>query len=358
VGLHFVYIRMTDYHSVRDSIIVEPSKITSLEYHLEHIPLGIISLRTDPGIAVFLMSENNDSLFLGTQLFSGKLPAGENVIMLKNTSGDKCYHHVFVTEGVVNAETTLPFFRNVMFRSNVSLQSLNLKFDNRVQPVKFNKKLSLSPLCYALSVSKKGYCDYVDTLDLSKPDANGLIYQVTMRKLGDTTSIVPSTGVPNVFQKYYANAGRWFIGVFDFGYTYSFVDNTHIVSVGTLSLRWKMLGLSLLNFDIPVYGQNQWNVLYNPKVSLILPFSKGGAFTFYGGLNINATTWYKQKKEDPSLKVPIYARGGISLLANKSGKTPFEIFGEYRAPIMNDNTEYNKTQLFRVGINFMFGIDK
>lgn len=368
VGFHYVQARLTDYKSVRDSFTVEPGEIYRHDYQLERLALGIATINTDPGIGIYLVRQDEEEPeFLGHTTITRKIPAGENVIILKNPSGLTCRYNLFVNDQEEHAPVTFPFERQLMIRTNAG-GDISLKGPKRpAYAVKANKKLTLDPLPYEITIMKRGYQPYHDTIDLTiPPKEKTTIYRANMRKLNDTIEHA-SLRKESPFQGFYDHAGTWFIGIIDFGYTFDFnsaiADPSrgfkHIVTLGALPFRYKMFGVSLADFEACV-TDSAWkeSICYKPRVSLFVPCGDSFAFHFYGGLGINL---YDLKNATASENKRMYAFGGISLRLNGAGRFPVDIFGEYKYPIKGvQQTELdnlNKTQLFRVGITFTGGID-
>ena len=133
------------------------------------------------------------------------------------------------------------------------------------------------------------------------------------------------------------------------------------MTAGVLPLRYRMLGLSLADFEVCV-NDKEWKQswYYKPKISLILPCDHGFAFTFYGGLAVNLydkkhktnRTTYKEQER-------LFVIGGASMRLNYVGKFPVDIFGEYKWPLSGVDKSLlgQREQLFRVGISFSGGFD-
>ena len=64
----------------------------------------------------------------------------------------------------------MPFERTLMVRTNVSGGEIQLG-NQYVRPyrIKANKKIKTVPMQYAITIDKKGYQPYRDTVDLTKP---------------------------------------------------------------------------------------------------------------------------------------------------------------------------------------------
>lgn len=362
-GLHFVQVRMTDYKSVRDTFTVESGQVYARNYELTPYALGEVSIQTDPDVAIYrVVPDETVPIFLGHTNYVGKLPAGENIIELKNVSGVTCQYHLFINEKKMH-NVTMPFRRKLMVRTNVVGGKITLatKYTKMPYRIKANKKMNSNPLQYVIDIDKRGYQPYHDTIDLAQPGTKLMIYRANLLKYGDT---IPRKRYqsPQFLQRFYDNAGTWFIGIIDFGYAFDFnggLGYRHLVDVGVLPFRYRMLGINPADFEISV-TDSAWvqSFAYRPKISLVLPCNRGFAFTFYGGVSVNLYDRYIAK-EKPVNGVRTDLLGGVSMRLNYVGKFPVDIFAEYKHPLSGvDKTVTSKAlQQFRVGINFAIGID-
>lgn len=363
-GPHFVQIRKTDYRAVRDSFTVVQGYPFIRDYQLEHVPHGNVNITTEDSIAIYRWNEiDKEQYFIGRGNYSGKLPVGRNRITLENLDGITCQYNMFVSEGETNPDKKFPFTRQMMIRTNVfGRPNVVLRSDRGSYEIKANKKAKVTPQKYTMYISKKGYETYVDSIDLSVPNVNKVVYRAHLQRIGDTIRTktdAPVRSDSKLLQRYYDNAGTWFIGIIDLGYTFSFVDTAHILHLGLAPFRYKMLGVSLLDFETGVSGkmsdQEFRNLCYVPKISLVLPCAEGFGFTLYGSMAVNLMDKYYG---DPTR---IYLIGGASMLINGAGKVPVNLFGEYRWPVKDDlkkTSLEHKEQLFRVGLNIAFGMDR
>lgn len=366
-GTHFVQFRLTDYAPIRDSIKVQSGQLTARDYTMTPIPIGWVAINTDPDIGIYhLDQETKEPSFIGHTSMAGKLPAGENIIELRNLEGYKCHYHLFVADKQELKEPIqMPFKRKLMIRTNAAVGDIVLQdtlgFGEHVHA---NKKLVMNPVRYSIAIDKKGYEPYRDTIDLSQQGVNYLIYHADLKKQGDTLAADPSKKPyesPKVFQKFYDNAGKWYIGLFNFGYSFDLNGDTkylHQAHFGSLALRYRIAQVNLADFEITV-NDGSWKeqVYYRPKLSVVLPCAKGLAFTVYGGLAVNLYDWSKKAET-----IRTYALGGASMKLNSVGKFPVDIFAEYKWPVYKGADTSKEAigareQLFRFGISFSSGID-
>lgn len=359
-GTHYVQIRMTDYSPVRDSFTVVSGQLSTHEYLLTPIPLGQITIHTESEIGIYLVVKDGEPIFLGHTDFHGKLPAGENVIELRNLDGVKCYYRIYLNDKEIHDPVTLPFKRELMIRKNIAGGTIKLKGPQQPEyQIKANKKIKLLPYPYALTVEKKGYITYKDTIDLSVTNSKSLIYRANVRRVGDTLQTNKSGyKSPAFLQRFYDNAGKWFIGIIDFGYSFDFNGGNgyrHQVHLGVLPFRYRMLGVNPADFEVTVNDGNIFKTLcYRPRLSLVLPCNHGFAFTFYGGASVNINDWYNKVE-----KIRTHLLGGVTMRFNYSGRFPMDLFAEYKYPVQGvDKSTIGKyEQLFRVGVIFTGGID-
>jgi len=310
-----------------------------------------------------------------------------------------------------NPSLTLPFQRSLILRTNVSGVKVAIRpeHDTHYRPIKPNKKLKLDPLKYEVMATRKNYMDYKDSIDLTREDQKEVIHHITMRTFADTYSTDTSVVLKQHHTRhdFYDRAGRWYIGVIQVGYNFSFAPETsvshyaHTFSAAFFPFRYKMFGMSLLEVEYaypksgkemfgldapyeedPKYGRTYdeadeiaslSTLVYKPTMSLVLPASKGFAFTFYGGVALNLVhflpSFTQASSENQKFyrkKIPQFsALGGMSLLFNYVGWLPMNIFAEYRYPFFRgeEGTFYpykdsGKEQFFRVGLNFSVGVDR
>jgi hypothetical protein len=366
VGLHYVQARLMDYTTVRDSFTVESGQVYARDYTLQRLALGIATITTDPEIGIYRRTQDDELVFLGHTTFTGKIPAGENIIELKNAAGITCQYHLFINDQEEHEPVVYPFTRKLMIRTNVG-KDITLKPGKRpAYAVKANSNMKLEPMKYVIKATRKGYQDYTDTIDLSDPGVTSIIYRADLRRLNDTLDH-PQMKKNQHFQRFYDRAGTWFIGVLDFGYTFDLnggqknADGSpafkHIITAGVLPFRYKMFGMSLADFEVAV-ADSLWkqSFCYKPRVSLFLPCSSGFAFHFYAGMSLNLYDLATQAAQKRMAVI-----GGASMRFNYVGRFPMDLFAEYQYPISGVQQStldaLNKAQLFRVGISFTGGVD-
>ena len=371
-GVHFMQARMVDYVSVRDSIVVTTGKLHVGDYTLPPIALGRVSITTDPEIGIYLKSQDEaePDRFLGRGNFTGKLPAGEDIIELRNLSGVRCHYSLFLNDKEDHTPLTLPFQRKLKIRSNRGGRKIMLKGGEfPAFQVKANKFLKLDPIKYEINVTKNGYAPYNDTIDLSDPKASKLIYRADLYKWSsDTGVVVPKRRTPPLLQRFYDNAGTFYVGVIGFGYTFDFGGEyggtmtqpafRHVVSLGILSMRYRMFGFNL--FDLEFAANDSLinrSICYRPTLSLYIPADKGFAVRLYGGVSLNAYDLISGPVGTNGNRM--YLLGGAAMRFNYVAKFPMDLFAEYKWPIngVDKSLISHRELLLRVGVSFSIGAD-
>lgn len=358
-GTHYIQIRLMDYRMIRDSFNIVAGQLSTHDYVMDPVPSGEVTIRTDPEIGIYLVVSDDQPIFIGHTEFHGKLPAGENIIELRNLEGMRCYYRIYLNDKEVHAPVSMPFQRKLMIRKNVTGGRITLK--GGLEPmyeIKANKRITLNPIPYAITVEKKGYTTYKDTIDLSVLNSKSLIYRANLRRIGDTIETKGGYKSPAFLQRFYDNAGTWFVGILDFGYSFDFNGGNgyrHQVHLGLLPFRYRMLGVNAADFEVTVNdGYIFKQIHYRPRLTLFLPCNHGFAFTIYGGAHVNLNDWYSKAE-----KIRTALLGGVTMRFNYNGNFPMDIFAEYKWPVQGvDQSEIGKKeQLFRVGIIFTGGID-
>ena len=371
-GLHYMQARLLDHATERDSIIVNNGKMNVRDYTLKPLALGIATINTDPDIGMNLkLTDEEGYRYLGHTAWTGKLPAGENIIELRNLTGVTCQYRIFINDKQEHEPVTFPFQRKLMLRTNKARRTITLKGgDYPPFEVKANKQMKLDPLKYEISVTKKGYEPYHDTIDLSDPQNIKVIYRADLTRLSNDSNATPRKRYksPERLQRFYDNAGTLYVGVIDFGYTFDLGGEfggslaapqfKHVVSLGVLPLRYRMLGLNLVDFEFIANDSAIGNTLcYRPTLSLYVPADRGFAARFYGGFSVNL-------HDRMGAKLPadqrLYIMGGAAMRFNYVGKFPVDLFAEYKWPINKgfDTSKISHQELcFRVGILCSIGVD-
>ena len=156
IGQHVIQVRHDDYRSAEETVTIENGELTAKSYELIKVPTGIVTIKTDDGVAI-LLRQDHDLIYKSSSEWTGKLPIGENEIVLRNTEGLECEYKILVDEDK-KMEKKLKFFRNLKVSaptgSKVMIQS-----DDESKEYSANKKLTLQPQEYTIVVSRKNYAD-------------------------------------------------------------------------------------------------------------------------------------------------------------------------------------------------------
>ena len=151
IGQHVIQVRHDDYRSAEETVTIENGELTAKSYELIKVPTGIVTIKTDDGVAI-LLRQDHDLIYKSSSEWTGKLPIGENEIVLRNTEGLECEYKILVDEDK-KMEKKLKFFRNLKVSaptgSKVMIQS-----DDESKEYSANKKLTLQPQEYTIVVSR------------------------------------------------------------------------------------------------------------------------------------------------------------------------------------------------------------
>ena len=190
IGQHVIQVRHDDYRSAEETVTIENGELTAKSYELIKVPTGIVTIKTDDGVAI-LLRQDHDLIYKSSSEWTGKLPIGENEIVLRNTEGLECEYKILVDEDK-KMEKKLKFFRNLKVSaptgSKVMIQS-----DDESKEYSANKKLTLQPQEYTIVVSRKNYADWISTVDLSPARSQYVKLNAVMYREGGSTSSSPSS---------------------------------------------------------------------------------------------------------------------------------------------------------------------
>lgn len=354
-GKHYVHIRMEDFMTIIDTFTVQSSTQFIRDYQMQHIAMGYVVIHTDKEVAIYrVLDQENQLLFLGKGESVGKMPAGEQTIVLRNTDQVECFYRIIVKEGTNEQSFSLPYTRDLKVRPNKELTHIQLQDEkHHTYELKAHRTKTLEPRLYTMTINRKGYPAYTDTLDLRLSERRHVVYHATMQKQGEEKSKVrPVYSDGSVRHRFYDNAGEWFFGVVDFGYQFDFAHYGHYLTFGLAPMRYKMLGFNLLDAELCVASNDtlqKMNFTYRPKIAAVLPCGRGFAWTFYGGATIGLN------------HSNIGLLGGTSMQINTSGICPINLYAEYRHPLKGadkDNTNVKAYERFRIGLSFSLGVDR
>ena len=370
IGEHIIAIERENYKMLKDTFTIERGLNYIESYKLEYKPTGNVSITTDKGVAIYRKDTLQDGGYdyFAYEQGAKKIPIGETKIMLKTVDGVSCEYDMFVNNDNHNEPVTFPFMRTVMFRSQPFVRpNIYLKGEKESYNISPHKKVKVLPQKYAMYVTKKGFQTYEDSIDLTTQDANKIVKYTYIHSDKDSLenkSHEPKKSSSKVRQSFYDNAGTWFFGIADIGYTFGFDGYTHHIDFGVLPFRYKMLGVNLFDFEIQAKsGSNIETLYYRPKLSLVLPCGRGFAFTLFGGASLNIHDAFVSTDQNIKKNARTRIFGGLSMLINASGKVPVSIFTEYQWPVVGpqEETKHAKDEavnLFRVGLNIALGFDR
>ena len=373
IGQHVIQVRHDDYRSAEETVTIENGELTAKSYELIKVPTGIVTIKTDDGVAI-LLRQDHDLIYKSSSEWTGKLPIGENEIVLRNTEGLECEYKILVDEDK-KMEKKLKFFRNLKVSaptgSKVMIQS-----DDENKEYSANKKLTLQPQEYTIVVSRKNYADWISTVDLSPARSQYVKLNAVMYREGGSTSSSPSSSSTSTgstrrtsrstdfLDRFYSYSGDFYIGVIGMGYTYNIVDKTHWLSFSLLPMRFKMFEMHLFdvetNITNPAAGgglMSRW--IYKPTLQLVIPVYQSLSINLYGGAGLDmnyALNTMAKKSIVASNDFYAAAVAGITFRTTVASVMPMDLFAEYRYPIVGQTDI--QPQGFRVGINMSFGAPK
>ena len=387
IGQHVINVRHDDYRSAEETVIIENGEVTAKSYELIKVPTGTVTIKTDENIAI-LLRQDHDLVYKSSSEWTGKLPIGENEIVLRNTEGLECEYKILVDEDK-KKEVKLRFLRNLKVKaptgSKVMIQS-----DEENKEYSANKKLSLQPQEYTVVVSRKNYEDWMSTVDLSPARAQYVKLNAVMYRYGSSSgssyssSSTSSSGSSSsssgssrrtarstdFLDQYYSFSGDYYIGVIGMGYTFNaWMRNgeatSHWLSFSFLPMRFKMFEMHLLDVETNITKPSTSDGLmsywiYKPTLQLVIPVYQSLSLNLYGGvgMDMNGAINKLSKTKQLVASTNFYAAAvaGISFRATFAPMWPMEIFAEYRYPFVGQ-TDIQPEGL-RIGVNMSFGAPK
>lgn len=359
VGTHHIQVSCEDYRPFEEDVIIVKGQASIRDYNLTKVPTGKAHLITDAGISINLRDELDNVIFKGTSDWMGKLPVGQNTIVLIDDQGVECEYVVFIDEDK-SIKKKLPFYRTLQVKPNVHRADITAESSTGyVQKLRANRKTSLAPTTYEISIKKENYSPYTESINLAKQ--NSSILRVYLTKPGSTTSSSSSSSTSSsdtkkrVRDRFYTHSGYGYLGVIDLGYIYSVKDNTHWMTLSTLSFRYKMFGMSLLDLELSISPFAK-TIAYHPLMQLYIPISKALALTPYVGASVDLGHALQKISPKPlNINTDFFcsALAGLSFRINGLANMPFDIFAEYRYPVVGNI----QSQGVYVGVNISLGAD-
>lgn len=372
IGNHGLRLSCEDYKTQEEQIIIDQNSIFTKTFELIKVPTGIVTIETDPEITIYTVDQDFEEIPRGQTSWTGKLPVGENKILLKKPKRDATYniiseYIITVTEGK-NQKFKLKYFRELVIKPSVPGTKISLKPEiGREKIVKANKKVRVEPQLYDIILSKDKYNEYSDRIDFSLDYNTDVVLRPTLNKLGQhyTTKVYSQQINDNKLRhKYYNYSGAKFFSFFDGGYTYDIASNNNLLSLGLFSYRYKMFGFSLLNFEAganilkePFLSELPEPFRYKPNIKFFFPLGKATTFNMYVGSSIDVMYLWSQINQNYSYtanNVKFTTYGGLSFRFSAIPALPLELFAEYHYPI-NSNFSGNG---FMVGAHLYLGVDR
>lgn len=165
----------------------------------------------------------------------------------------------------------------------------------------------------------------------------------------------PSEGL---LSRYYEHNGRYYLSFFSAGYTYSFIDRQHLLTLSLLDFRTALFGFSPLAAELTILPWDE-TVSYKPSVRLYIPLAKNFAIVPYASAAIDVSYLgkYFVKDHDYNMSRDFHATAIAGVALNFSALThmPVEIKAEYRHPIVIPAYgEYHSRGAY-IGVQIYFG---
>lgn len=352
VGDYLIVVRKEDCKTISEQIRIEKDKYQFKTLDLEKVPTGKVTICTDKDVSISVR-DMDAVIYKGSTEWTGKLPAGPNVIVLKNANGLTLERTIFVNEKH-NRKQEILFYRSLTVKTNSPKVKLEMKDTNGVNyEIKRNKVTKLEPRIYTITATQGRDSDdkKVDLIkqretvvrfDLSSSrssrshhyhssyswgssrssssssrssgsssrssytssassSSNGASKSSTASSSASKTARTSSSTASkptrtsssgsgeNVFQRFYNYSGTKFVGIASAGYTYSLEDGAQWLSVGVLPFRYKMFGMNLLDMEVSMTPMMAEYFIYKPTMRFYFPVSKNFALTAYAGACVDLT---------------------------------------------------------------------
>lgn len=157
---------------------------------------------------------------------------------------------------------------------------------------------------------------------------------------------IPTNRYPQPFYNY---SGKSFLSVIGLGYTYSFINRSHLVNASVLDFRTGLFGMSPICAEM-VVSPYRLSVAYRPTINLYIPLGKNTAIVPYAGTVVDATGLGKYIVKDFSYSMNddfyVGAVAGIGFHLSVVRWLPMQIRAEYRHPIINTQSPFNQKSLY------------
>ncbi|MGN0186460.1 MAG: PEGA domain-containing protein [Paludibacteraceae bacterium] len=351
VGNYLIVVRKEDCKTLSEQIQIEKDQYQFKALDLEKVRIGVVTIRTDQGVSINVR-DMDTVIYKGSTEWTGRLPIGPNVIVLKNPNGLTLERTIFVNEKH-NRKQHIPFYRPLTVKTNSPKVTLQMKDSNGVNyEIKRNKITKLEPRIYTITAtqgqnsedkkvdlikqreavvrfdlsssrssrsyhyhnrylrgssrsssslshssgsSSRSYTSSVSsssngTSKSSTASSSASKTERTSRSTASKPTRTSSSGSgENVFQRFYNESGTKFVGIASAGYIYSLADGAQWLSVGVLPFRYKMFGMNLLDMEVSITPMMAEYFIYKPTMRFYFPVSKNFALTAYAGACVDLT---------------------------------------------------------------------
>lgn len=142
----------------------------------------------------------------------------------------------------------------------------------------------------------------------------------------------------NFLDRYFDYSGYSFLGIISAGYTYSFIDNRHLLTASILDFRTTLFGASPMAVEMSI---SPWDtrVAYKPTIRVYIPATKLFSIAPYAGTTVDMSGigkfFAKGYDYNKSRDFYVNAIAGVALNVSVLKHVPFEIKAEYRHPIIS-----------------------
>lgn len=153
VGDYLIVVRKEDCKTISEQIHIEKDKYQFKPFDLEKVPTGEVTISTDKDVSINVR-DIDAVIYKGSSVWTGKLPVGPNVIVLKHTNGLTLERTIFVNEKH-NRKQHIPFYRLLTVKTNSPKVTLQMKDTNGVNyEIKRNKVTKLEPRIYTITATQ------------------------------------------------------------------------------------------------------------------------------------------------------------------------------------------------------------
>lgn len=171
---------------------------------------------------------------------------------------------------------------------------------------------------------------------------------------------VPVEKKDNVFTRFYANSGDYYIGFVGAGYMYSPPDQKHYLSFSVVPMRFKLFELRALDVEVKSYPFGQ-QLVYKPTVGVVIPVEQRWTVGVYGGISMDLNRPFgivsstSASADNGFFLAPL---GGIRVGTTTVAMCPMYVFIEYRYPVITATTSGTQNPGIRFGFGMSVGAPK